>query len=260
MRFKNSYAAAVAAAVAAIAFIPATPVGATPVVIDSFTTGLGTVAGSGSTTFYLSQNFSIGALPFDTRTVGVGGDPDVADPAPEYAASQTISGGSLAMSLSKTVSGSTPGMQLFNQLSWFNADSTPVNFTTGGNDAIRFSKSSGSYSDGTGGLTASIYISSGTASATYIFTPAQWYSGATLEIPFANFTIDSGPMDWTQVDAMAFNTFSNGDAPSPGGALNATVTLTEVALVPEPATVTTVGAAVAAAAAGLLVRRRRSRA
>ena len=260
MRTKNSYAAAVAAVVAAIAVIPATPVGATPVVIDSFTTGNGTVAGSGSTAFFLNQNFSIGALPFDTRNVGVGGDSDVADPAPEYAASQTISGGSLAMSLSKTASGSTPGMQLFDRIGWFNADSTLVNFTAGGNDAIRFSKSSGSYSDDTGGLTAVVNVFSGAATATYFFTPAQWYSGATLEIPFANFTIDSGPMDWTQVGSMSFNTASNGDAPSPGGALTATVTLTEVALVPEPATVTTVGTAVAAAAAGLLVRRRRSRA
>ena len=148
----------------------------------------------------------------------------------------TTTGTSLTMVNAKSAGSVTPANVLQNFTSIAYSSGSAVNLAGLGfvaGDSIRIKKSAGS-SPGTSAFTGSISIGSGTGSAQYQLTAAQWFSNTTLDIPFSSFT---GFLDLTSVNTISVTSSAILDSQTDvvkNQAYNASVTLTEIALVPEP--------------------------
>jgi hypothetical protein len=273
MRFKNSYAAAVAAAVSAVVFSAAfqPAANAAPIVIDSFTN-------QSSPTTIASSTAALGGVNYlQTPGNGTAGVPTGGlFPNREFNASQvqfffgaptsplqtfsasfnTTTGTSLTMVNAKSTGSVTPAniLQGYTNVSYFGS---AVDIAALSMDSIRIKKAGSS--PGTSEFTGTISIGSGTGSAQYQLTAAQWFSNTTLDIPFSSFT---GFLDLTSVNRISVTSSAILDSQTDvvkNQAYSASVTFTEIALVPEPTHMVFVAGIGAGLGAWRLRKLRRSR-
>lgn len=175
------------------------------------------------------------------------------------------SGGSLQWTDSKPLGSGTAYGSLTLSSSLLFSRAGSIDFTAGGNDSIRFEKSAGSRVGP--GVLVDLYLQGGwngsttTTSAEVPINSSAWFSSTPLEIPFASFTLGTG-FSFTDVSSMqVVLQYVNGSSNNALriAAYNSSVTLTEIALVPEPAPLACVAAGVASLGAWRLRRSRAAR-
>jgi hypothetical protein len=285
MRFKNSYAAAVAAAVSAVVFSAAfqPAANATPIVIDSFTNQSspttiagGTAAATGAT--YLSTpangtagNASGSLFPnraFNGLAVQVFFGPSNSPLQTISGTFNTTTGTSLTMVNAKSAGTVPPADILQNYTSLVYSNAAPVNLAAVGfvpgnpNAKITIKKSAGNSS--TGPFTGQIVINTGTgASLSYSVPRADWYSNTQLDIPLSSF-FANGITDMANVNSITLTSLmdlqsANDSAVVRNAAYSNSVTFTEVSIVPEPTHMVFVAGIGAALGAWRLRKLRRSR-
>jgi hypothetical protein len=236
MRFKNSLAAAVAAAVSAVVFSAAfQPVQAAPILIDNFTTAIGgttatgniasvqaQISGTGSFGAFGSRDSfgrSIQSTPRGSRTTSVGVFNSGTGPA--------------LISNNGAGAGSLSGNEA--EISYGTNAPSGVNLTTGGNDAFRIK--TGAVSNNLSSMSAYVWVND--PNGTYYYTlPSKsfWTSFTTYNVPFSAFP----GIDFTQAVSFAVGmspqSASDGQASAVAGnlAYSSSATFTEISLVPEP--------------------------
>ena len=263
MRFKNSYAAAVAAAVSAVVFSAAfQPVQAAPILIDNFTTLIGGTTVTASTALsvfaQVSGSGSFGA--FDFRE-SLGQFSQFATPRSGKTTSVGVfNSGTGTVLLSNNGAGTGSITYQDAQILYSTSGTSTLNLTTGGNDALRIK--TGAVSNNLGSMSA--YVMATDVDSSYWYTlPSNsfWTSFTTYNVPFSAFP----GIDFTQV-----YTFQVGIGPgidSAGGvvpvagnvAYSSSATFTEISLVPEPTQMVSVAAVGAMYGAWRLRKLRRSR-
>jgi hypothetical protein len=257
MRFKNSYAAAVAAAVSAVVFSAAfQPAEAALITIDNFTQATGTNSVSGtSTTEFVTDSVSITG-PFDTRDRAIG---DNIDNPPRPFRTYSTSVGSGVGTLSYAISGTTSGQDVY-------LDGSFVYTNTGGDVDLLALTAGGSpgFFIETGPNTtlpaiAQSYLSvqsEGGAQTGLVYLPGNWAPNQTYYIPFSSIVADFDPINFAAVSFVSVGFLvepASGTVSSSGQ-----VEFTLVA-VPEPTHMVSVAGVGAALGAWRLRKLRRSR-
>jgi hypothetical protein len=263
MRFTNSYAAAVAAAVSAVVFSAAfQPVQAAPILIDNFTTAIGGTTATGNTlnvSAQLSGTGSFGAFddwnifgrsvqstPRGSRTTSVG----------------VFNSGSGTLLLSSNGAG-TASILNDAETTYGTNDPSGVNLTNPGGQYDAFQIKTGAVSNNLSSMSAYVWVADNLGSTYYYTLPAKsfWTSFTTYDIPFSAFP----GIDFTQVAILGV-----GMSPQPDSAgssqfvagnvaFSSSATFTEISIVPEPTHLVLVAGVGAALGAWRLRKLRRSR-
>jgi len=237
MRFKNSLAAAVAAAVSAVVFSAAfQPVQAAPILIDNFTTAIGGTTATGNISSVQAQISSSGSFgAFDDRTF-FGRS---IQSAPR--GSRTTSGGvvnsgtgTALISNNGAGAGSLTGNEA--EISYGTTGTSGVNLTTGGNDAFRIK--TGAVSNNLSSMSAYVWVNDFVGNTYYYTLPSKpfWTSFTTYDIPFSAFP----GIDFTQAGTLGVGMSQQPDSagvqvPVAGNvAFSSSVAFTEISIVPEP--------------------------
>ncbi len=278
MRIRSSFATAVAAAVSAVVFSAAfqPAANAAPIVLDSFTNQSTPTTIASSTASLSPGNY------LSTPANGTAGNPTGSlFPDRSFTATQvqlffgaptsplqtmsgtfnTTTGTSLTMVNAKSAGSGTAANVLQSYATLGYSSGSPVDLAALGfvaGDSIRIKKSAGS-SPGTSAFGGNIQIASGTGLANYQLTAAQWFSNTTLDIPFSSFT---GFLDLTSVNQISMISRAILDGESDvvkNQAFSASVTFTEIALVPEPTHMVFVAGIGAALGAWRMRKLRRNR-
>ena len=263
MRFKNSLAAAVAAAVSAVVFSAAfQPVQAAPILIDNFTTAIGGTTATGNSPTVTAQiDGSVGVSGLDFRTVFGRSFQGLTPRGSRTTSVGVFNSGSGTLLLSSNGAG-TASIATDAETYYNTSDpSGAVNLTTGGNDAFQIK--TGAVSNNLSSMSAYVFVADNVGSAYYHTLPTQsfWTSFTTYDIPFSAFP----GIDFTQVGifgvGMSPQTDSTGSSQTVAGnvAFSSSVTFTEISLVPEPTHLVLVAGVGAALGAWRLRKLRRSR-
>jgi hypothetical protein len=265
MRIRSSFATAVAAAVSAVVFSAAfQPAEAAPIILDNFSAVTsGTTRTSSATSALIINGTTAGSYNgFDTRIGNVAmfqlGSPK---------SSRTLSTGVFA-SGTGTLSVSSAGngtAQIDSQSANFyyqNFNNTPVNFTNPGGIYDGFQIKTGSVSNSSGVMRATVYaLDSASAEFTY-FLPSDvfWASDTTYNIPFSAFAgVDFTKLTTLGVGFAAID--SNLDPVTVAGnvAYSSTATFTQISVVPEPTQMVFVAGVAATLGAWRMRKLRRNR-
>jgi hypothetical protein len=281
MRFKNSYAAAVAAAVSAVVFSAAfqPAANATTIVIDSFTNNItpnpsGTSTNATGNNIVLAAPDSIGApsgTVYDERAFSILAVQDGGSNRTAATFSGTFNtiaggGGSLSYGYGKTAltSGTaTTNIIITTGFQYNNVNFAPFDWTSSSNTALRITKSSGTFSGAaTKGnpVTLTVEDSIGNTSSV-VLTRAEWFSSNTVLVDYTSFAVATGdPVDFTDVTTFYIqDVYAPNSSADRAASVSAGVTLTEIALVPEPTHMVSVAGIGAAYGAWRLRKLRRSR-
>jgi len=197
MRFKNSLAAAVAAAVSAVVFSAAfQPVQAAPILIDNFTTAIGGTTATGNSPTVTAQiDGSVGVSGLDFRTVFGRSFQGLTPRGSRTTSVGVFNSGSGTLLLSSNGAG-TASIATDAETYYNTSDpSGAVNLTTGGNDAFQIK--TGAVSNNLSSMSAYVFVADNVGSAYYHTLPTQsfWTSFTTYDIPFSAFP----GIDFTQV-------------------------------------------------------------
>jgi hypothetical protein len=237
MRFKNSLAAAVAAAVSAVVFSAAfQPVQAAPILIDNFTTAIGGTTATGNISTVTAQITGTGSFgAFDDRTF-FGRS---IQSAPR--GSRTTSGGVFNSGTGTALisnNGAGAGSLTTNEAEIGYGTNSPsgVNLTTGGNDAFRIK--TGAVSNNLSSMSAYVFVSDFVGNTYYSTLPSQsfWTSFTTYIFPFSAFPgIDFTQLNFFQVGIAPGIDSTGSTVPVAGNvAYSSSATFTEISIVPEP--------------------------
>ena len=279
MRIRSSFAAAVAAAAAAVVLSVALPTAnATTIVIDTFTNSQSpnpatfSTSATGTNTSGIFASGTPSGTVYDTRDLivnytqnqGSGRTPATLS---GTANAVTGGGGSLLWTTNKTATAGTAynNLGIPQSLSYSNTNSSGFDWTSFGNNALRITKSAGSFTTSSGTIPSFILQidvnDTDGGFASYPLTIADWFSSTTLEIPYTSF---QGSVDFTKISSVLVD--SSWDMSGSGftnaqkiGSVNTSVTLTEIALVPEPTQMVFVAGVGAALGAWRMRKLRRNR-
>jgi hypothetical protein len=234
MRFTNSYAAAVAAAVSAVVFSAAfQPVQAAPILIDNFTTGITGTTATGTSSFVsanLSTSGSFGV--FDSRD-SLGRSIQSTPRGSRTTSVGVFNSGTGTVLLSNNGAGA--GSLSGNEAEIAYSSPTLVNLTTGGNDGFQIT--TGAVSNNLSSMSAYVWVND--PNGTYYYTlPSKsfWTSFTTYNVPFSDFP----GIDFTQVAiigvGMSPQPESDGSGVPVAGnvAYSSSATFTQISVVPEP--------------------------
>jgi hypothetical protein len=225
---------------------------AAPIVIDSFEnpTTPAVLVGSGSITFggqgllHSESGAPASGSPFSTRSIhsqyrqaGAG------ESAASFQATSSFSEGALTLAVAKTgVSGMAyENLVLEYSLGYFASPAFDV--ASSGNDRLSLDISSatlgGSLFDGA--ILIDFLDEWGSVARYVVATGTGPVPTGSISLPLTSFTSESEFFDWTQITALALTMNYTADAPAVGNAERAaafshSVTVTNLALVPEPST------------------------
>jgi hypothetical protein len=272
MRFKNSYAAAVAAAVSAVVFSAAfQPAEAGFVTIDNFSnSATNTASASGTSTGLILLNVSQPITTvFEDRAVTQayaqsGGSGRTAA---VFSGTAVVTGGIGTFTVSKAAlpSGSSyNNLRLDSTVTWVNADSSPVDLLGDGvggfNDRMKFvipswtQSGSGTYPNNY----AFFYVFDVNDNAASL----DWTGGApigTTEVPFSSFVLSQPTFDWGAVKSVMYDSSVSPPTGGASGALTNAIQFDSIQAVPEPTQMVSVAAVGAMYGAWRLRKLRRSR-
>ena len=260
MRFKNSYVAAVAAAVSAVVFSAAfQPVQAAPILIDNFTTAIGGTTATGNTLYVSAQTSgSVGVSGLDFRTVL--GRSNQSTPRGSRTTSVGVFNSGTGTLLLSSDGAGTASILNDAETTYDTSDpSGAVNLTTGGNDAFQIK--TGAVSNNLSSMSAYVWVRDD-VDVYYYTLPSKlfWNSFTTYTIPFTDFP----GVDFTKVSVLGVGMSpqpdSTGSAVLVAGnvAFSSSVTFTEISIVPEPTHLVLVAGVGAALGAWRLRKLRRN--
>ena len=260
MRSYNSFAAAIAAAVATFLFSAGMqPIEASSIVLDDFTLlGGGTASGSGTAATVLKSDLQSGSFGgFEDRESTASYAQNTPRGTRTVEASSGSGLGTLRLINSGSGSGTTSAGFAYAYFGYLSG-TLNVNLMGSGNTGFRIETGATSTNSPAGAFTGyvrvSTYGTNGPQSAEFLL-PGMWAANAVTEILFSQLTADNPQLDLTDTTEVYVG-FKN-TAPLAGStAYNGTATFTKISVVPEPQSLAILGSGWAAIAAGLIRRRR----
>ncbi len=281
MRIQNSYAAAVAATVAAVVFSAAfqPAANATTIVIDSFTNNI-TPNPSGTSTSAIGTNIVVAApdsfgapsgTVYDERAFSILAQQNTGSNRTAATFSGTFNtiaggGGSLSYGYGKTAltSGTAyTNLNIQTAFQYNNTTFTPFDWTSFSNTALRITKSSGTFSGAaTAGNPVTLQVDDSLGNSSIaVLTRAEWFSSNTVLVDYTSFVAATpDPADFTDINTFyILDVYAPNNPANRAASVEAGVTLTEIALVPEPTHMVSVAGIGAAYGAWRLRKLRRSR-
>ena len=237
------------AAMAVVVVPAATPAKATPILIDDFTTELGSASTGPSTAVtvsaLLTKTGSFGG--FDDLSQGVNASQNITRGSRTATTSRTAGVGTLSVANNGAGSGQSSGV---NGAFLWSKSAGSVDLTAGGNNALRIVT-------GPTVLTGTVFrtfISMVDVGGSFTINPNAWAANTAYEIPFADFT----GVDFSQILSIELG-FEPTNPPIPGStSFSQALTLTSVSAVPEPGVLGLIATGGTAVVVGALRRRRQA--
>jgi len=234
------------AAIVAIVFAAATPAKAASILIDNFTTGIGTVSQNNSIAFSPRTGYS-GGFPASIAGVSVTATTDPVGSTNTL----SISGGVATLTSSRTGSPSNIAVPVGGLFGLVRYQNGPVDLTSGG---------SNNFIEVTVGSTVPTlpgvdrYFRAQDSDTIVELFLGPWVANEVYYIPFSSFP----GIDFTAITQLDVG-FENTVEISPSTSFTETLTLTSVSSVPEPSTVALAGIGALALGAGAIRRSRKAR-